>query len=141
MKTLPIRTLEQLLRALADDTRLRILALVAAGEVCVCNIHRALGIPQPTVSRHLAHLRRAGLVATRKDGLWVHYRLVPPKDPALAVVLKATIDALGGARGVTTDRRRLSGLTTIPLRAIEEAAACCMTPVAAADGARPVTAS
>jgi ArsR family transcriptional regulator len=126
MKTQPVRTLEQLLKALADDTRLRILALIAGGEVCVCNIHGALGIPQPTASRHLAYLRRAGLVAGRRDGLWVHYRLRVPGDPALAAVLRATIDALGQARSVSSDRRRLSTLTTIPLQTIEDAAACCV---------------
>jgi ArsR family transcriptional regulator len=132
MKAAPVHTLEGLLRALADDTRLRILALIAAGEVCVCNIHGALGIPQPTASRHLAYLRRAGLVSSRKDGLWVHYRLAVPKDPALANVLKATLDALGRTRAISTDRRRLSGLTTIPLRVLENAAACCV-PAAEAD--------
>lgn len=127
MTTTPIQTLEQLLRALADLTRLRILALVASGEVCVCHIHGALGLPQPTVSRHLAYLRRAGLVSGRRDGLWVHYRLNVPERPALASVLKATLDALGEARSISADRRKLSGLTTVPLRVIEQAAACCVT--------------
>jgi len=126
MKAAPVETLEELLKALADDTRLRILALVAGGEICVCDIHGALGIPQPTASRHLASLRRAGLVSARKDGLWVHYRLAVPKDPGLASVLKATIDALGHARSIGADRRRLSGLTTIPLRVLEDTAACCV---------------
>ena len=127
MKATPVQTLEQLLRALADLTRLRILALVASGEICVCHIHGALGLPQPTVSRHLAYLRRAGLVSGRRDGLWVHYRLDVPESPALASVLKATLDALGEARSVSVDRRKLSGLTTVPLRVIEQAAACCVT--------------
>lgn len=122
----PITGLETLFRALADQTRLRILALLASGEVCVCNIHGALDIPQPTASRHLAYLRKTGLVDTRKDGLWVHYRLAAPADPALAAVLKASIDALGAARGVATDRRRLSGLTAIPLRVLEKSASCCL---------------
>ena len=100
MKTPPVQHLEGLLRALADDTRLRILGLLAGGEVCVCNIHGALGIPQPTASRHLAYLRRAGLVAGRKQGLWVHYRLVVPREPALAQVLKSTLDALGQDHGI-----------------------------------------
>ena len=120
------KRIDQLLRALADTTRLRILALVASGETCVCHIHGALGLPQPTVSRHLAYLRRAGLVLGRRDGLWVHYRLAVPEAPALAGVLKATLDALGEVRSITTDRRRLSGLTTIPLAVIEHAAACCV---------------
>lgn len=125
MKTRPVTTLEQLFRALADETRLRILALLAAGEICVCHIHGALAIPQPTASRHLASLRRAGLVATRKDGLWVHYRIAVPADPAMASVLAATIDALGSTRGISNDRRKLSGLTAVPLRVLERAAAAC----------------
>jgi ArsR family transcriptional regulator len=125
MKTRPVTTLEQLFRALADDTRLRILGLLAAGEICVCHIHGALGIPQPTASRHLAYLRRTGLVATRKEGLWVHYRIAVPSDPAMASVLAATIEALRSTRGISTDRRRLSGLTAVPLRVLERAAATC----------------
>lgn len=123
-----ILTLEQLFRALADDVRLRILALVAGGEVCVCDIHGALGVPQPTASRHLAYLRRTGLAATRKSGQWVHYRLNPPQDPATAAVLRATLDALATAPGVGTDRRRLSGLTSIPLKVIQDSAAACCAP-------------
>jgi ArsR family transcriptional regulator len=126
MKATPVTTLEQLFRALGDATRLRILALVASGEICVCHIHEALGIPQPMASRHLAYLRRTGLVATRRDGLWVHYRLAVPADPAMAAVLRATIDALGTARSIGADRRQLSGLVRIPLRALEEAASCCV---------------
>lgn len=125
MKTRPVTTLEQLFRALADDTRLRILALLAAGEICVCHIHGALAIPQPTASRHLASLRRAGLVATRKDGLWVHYRIAVPTDPAMASVLAATIDALRSTRGISNDRRKLSGLTAIPVKVLEDAASSC----------------
>ena len=71
----PLERLEGVFRALADRTRLRILALLAGGEVCVCEIHESLGLPQPTVSRHLAYLRSAGLVTGRKEGLWVHYNL------------------------------------------------------------------
>ena len=125
MKTQPVTTLDQLFSALADHTRLRILALVAGGEICVCHIHGALGIPQPTASRHLAYLRRTGLVAGRRDGLWVHYRLAVPTDPAVASVLAATIDALSSTRATTTDRRKLSGLTSIPLKVLEETASTC----------------
>jgi ArsR family transcriptional regulator len=123
---LPIAGLETLFRALADQTRLRILALLASGEICVCNIHGALGLPQPTVSRHLASLRKAGLVATRRDGLWVHYRLTAPSDPAAASVLKAAVDAVSGTRPIGTDRRRLSTLTATPLRVLEASASCCL---------------
>ena len=66
---------------LADATRLRILGLLAGGEVCVCDIHESLGISQPKASRHLGLLRRAGLVQTRRAGLGVHYRLLNSPDP------------------------------------------------------------
>ena len=125
MKTPPVATLEPLFRALADNTRLRILALLAAGEICVCNIHGALAIPQPTASRHLAYLRRTGLVAARKDGLWVHYRIAVPSDPAMAAVLAATIEALRSRRGISNDRRKLSGLTAIPVKVLEQTASSC----------------
>ena len=66
----------ELLKACADQTRLRLLNLLAQeGEICVCYLVDVLGTSQPTVSRHLAYLKRAGLVTDRKDGLWVHYRL------------------------------------------------------------------
>ena len=81
--------LETLLKALSDRTRLRILALLAKGEVCECEIHEALGIPQPTASRHLAYLRRAGLVTDRRKGLWVYYALSEQADPVVRGVLGA----------------------------------------------------
>src|SRR4051812_49724166 len=86
--------LERVLRALADTTRLRILALLRAGEVCVCHIHESLKLPQSKVSRHLAYLRQAGLVRARRDGLWVHYSLAAWGDPAG----QQGIDAAGDAR-------------------------------------------
>src|SRR3954464_12058636 len=70
----------ELLKAVADPVRLRLLNLLAAGEVCVCHLHEALELPQPTVSRHLAYLRKRGVVVGRKDGLWVHYRLAKPSS-------------------------------------------------------------
>jgi len=125
MKTASLDTLEQLFKALADDTRLRILALLASGEVCVCNIHGALDLPQPAVSRHLAYLRKSGLVAARRDGLWMHYRLEVPANPAVSKVLKASLEAVHVASGTTTDRRRLSGLVSIPIRTLSAAAESC----------------
>jgi ArsR family transcriptional regulator len=123
----PLIELETLFKALADRTRLRILALLASGEICVCHIHGALGVPQPTASRHLAYLRKSGLVATRKEGLWVHYRLAEPDDAAVARVLRSALDATGIQRTASADRKRLSGLTSIPLRVLEQSASCCMT--------------
>src|SRR6188768_2841640 len=88
-------SLETLFAGLADVTRLRILALLQAGEICVCDIHGSLDLPQPTVSRHLAYLRKAGLVVGRKDGLWVHYRLATLPDPVMQTVLESVNHALG----------------------------------------------
>ena len=68
----------QLLRALADETRLRILNLLARRELCVCQIVEVLGIGQSKASRHLAHLRNAGLVNDRRERLWIHYSLAQP---------------------------------------------------------------
>ncbi len=68
----------ELFKAFADPVRLRLLNLLADGEVCVCHLHGALELPQSTVSRHLAYLRKRGLVIGRKEGLWVHYRLAKP---------------------------------------------------------------
>jgi ArsR family transcriptional regulator, arsenate/arsenite/antimonite-responsive transcriptional repressor len=67
----------RLFRAFSDQTRLRALHLLRGGELCVCDLVAILGVPQPTASRHLAYLRQAGLVRTRKQGLWTYYRLAP----------------------------------------------------------------
>jgi len=98
--------LERVFRALADKTRLRILALIGGNEVCVCHIHDSLGLAQPTVSRHLAYLRRAGLVDTRRDGVWMHYQLSASLDPSVRSVVNAAIEALTGTRDAVQDRRQ-----------------------------------
>src|SRR3954451_13412156 len=92
--TRQLTQMERLFRALGDATRLRILGLLLTGEVCVCHIHESLRIPQPKASRHLAYLRRCGLVDTRRDGLWVHYRLATLPDPILAAIVTAVRHAL-----------------------------------------------
>ncbi|MGE0043752.1 MAG: ArsR/SmtB family transcription factor [Vicinamibacterales bacterium] len=94
-------------KALADETRLRLLALIADGEVCVCHLHGSLRLPQPTVSRHLAYLRKAGLVAARRDGVWMHYRLAE-LDPVVAATLDAALHALTHTPTATADRERLA---------------------------------
>lgn len=82
--------MEEFFATLADRTRLRILNLLAMGEICVCWFTHILGAPQPTVSRHLAHLREAGLVTARRDGKWMHYSLAKesPQAPLLRAVLE-----------------------------------------------------
>lgn len=96
-----------LFAALADRTRLRVLNLLKAGEVCVCYFVEILGESQPKVSRHLAYLRRAGVVSARRDGKWIHYSLARPADPALAAVLESTLAALEKDKQMQRDRSAL----------------------------------
>jgi ArsR family transcriptional regulator len=109
--TKSLSEMASLFQALADATRLRILGLLLAGEMCVCDIHESLKIPQPKASRHLAYLRRAGLVETRRDGLWVHYRLGKLSDPVLAAIVDAVRHALTHADAVRRDSERLQKRT------------------------------
>ena len=102
-----LRRAARAFHALSDETRLRILALLGKNEVCVCHIHDSLGVSQPTASRHLAYLRKAGLVAARREGVWMHYRIVRPTDAVVAAVFDAALHALGHADSTTRDRARL----------------------------------
>ncbi len=70
----------QIFKAFADETRMRILHILTAGELCVCDIMSILNLPQSKVSRHLAYLRKCGLVKARKNGLWVYYLLKKPRN-------------------------------------------------------------
>jgi ArsR family transcriptional regulator len=103
----PLVSLETVLKALGDRTRLRILGLLLQGEICVCDIHETLRIPQPKASRHLAALRKAGLVETRRQGLWVQYRLAELSDPRLAAVADAVRQTLAQLDAVQRDTARL----------------------------------
>lgn len=78
---LDVRSLARLMKALGDETRLRIVALLSHGELCVCHLESALGLPQPNVSRQLAVLKNAGAVEARRDGSWVYYRVAKQVDP------------------------------------------------------------
>jgi ArsR family transcriptional regulator len=122
-----IARLETVLKALADGTRLRILGLLTTGEVCVCDIHDSLKISQPKASRHLAYLRRAGLVTTRREGLWVHYRLARGADPLVATIQQAVTHALGHVDIVGKDTQRLQRQTgcCLPESAGGPSYACC----------------
>lgn len=97
--------------ALADPTRLRILSLLSDDEVCVCHIHESLDIPQPTASRHLAYLRRTGLVEGRRDGLWVHYRLSPALMPHVRHAVDAVLHAVRHCPEPAADDRQLARAT------------------------------
>jgi len=93
--------------ALADPTRLRILSLLRDGEICVCHLHAGLDVPQPTASRHLAYLRKAGLVEARRQGVWMHYRLAELANPVVATVVRSALHALTHTVARTRDDRRL----------------------------------
>jgi ArsR family transcriptional regulator len=101
-----IDELENVYKALADKTRLRILALLGNNEVCVCHIHDSLGLPQPTVSRHLAYLRKSGLVAARRDGVWMHYQVSRSLSPLIRAILSAAVDALQQVAATSQDRKQ-----------------------------------
>ena len=99
--------LADLFSALADTTRLRLLNLMAGREVCVCHFVDILGQSQPKISRHLAYLRNAGIVAARRDGKWMHYSICPVADAPASAVLAATLAALGSDQRMQVDRARL----------------------------------
>jgi ArsR family transcriptional regulator, arsenate/arsenite/antimonite-responsive transcriptional repressor len=121
-------SLDRLFRALADPLRLRLLHLIAGREICVCFLVEILHMSQPKISRHLAYLRRAGLVAARSDGKWVHYRVIEPQDETAAEILRATLRRLRERPEMLRDAARLG------------AAACCApgTPVQLQTAPRPV---
>ncbi len=123
-----LKQLETLFKALADETRLRILGLLLAGEVCVCDIHESLKIPQSTASRHLAYLRRAGLVRTRRDGLWIHYRLGTFSDPVLDTIAGVVRHALTHLDAVQRDGGRLQKRTGCCVPAPGDASLACCAP-------------
>lgn len=104
--TTTIDSLETVFKALADKTRLRILTLIGSNEICVCHIHDSLRLPQPTVSRHLAYLRRTGLVDARRDGVWMHYRLSDSLDPVVRAVIDASVHAVTHAPTAARDRKQ-----------------------------------
>lgn len=99
--------LDQFFRALADPTRLRLIHLMSEQEICVCYFIEVVGAPQPKISRHLAYLRRAGLVVARREGKWMHYRLTVPKDPYAAAIFKTTLGALKQSLEMQRDSERL----------------------------------
>jgi ArsR family transcriptional regulator len=99
--------MELLFRALADRTRLRLLNLMGEDEVCVCYFVEVLKTHQPKISRHLAYLRKAGIVGARREGKWMHYRVVEPGDGRAAEVLRNIRDWLANDPEMQRDRSRL----------------------------------
>ena len=101
-------TLENVFRALADSTRLRLLHLMNGREICVCYLVEVLNVPQPKISRHLAYLRRAGLVLARREGKWMHYRLASPSNRHAADILSTTLESISREPQMQRDRQKLN---------------------------------
>src|SRR6188474_1536081 len=121
-----IDQLEVVFKALADRTRLRILALLGKNEVCVCHLHDSLGLPQPTVSRHLAYLRRVGLVDVRRDGVWMHYQVARSLDPVVQRVVNAAVDAVSQVPTTHQDRKQFQrAFGQLYVRETSTGGACC----------------
>lgn len=106
--------METLLRALSERVRLRLLHLIGDTELCVCFFVEALQLPQPTISRHLAYLRKAEMVTARREGLWMHYRVVRPANPAVAKVLENVLAWCDTQPEMQRDRARLSKACCAP---------------------------
>jgi ArsR family transcriptional regulator, arsenate/arsenite/antimonite-responsive transcriptional repressor len=96
-----------LFAALSDRTRLRLLNLMDGSEVCVCYFVEILGQSQPKISRHLAYLRRAGVVAARREGKWMHYRIVLPSHAGAARILRETLAVVREEKAMQADLTRL----------------------------------
>ena len=104
---LDVRPLTQLFRALGDETRLRIVALLAHGELCVCHLEKALDLSQPHVSRALGTLRAAGVVEARREGTWVYYSISEQSHEIVESQLATLRAAFGDERKLKTDHARL----------------------------------
>jgi ArsR family transcriptional regulator len=105
---------ELFFKALADRTRLRLLNLMRTDEVCVCFFVEILKTNQPKISRHLAYLRRAGIVGARREGPWIHYRIVEPADIDAAEALKDMMAWLAKDQEMERDRDRLVKICCAP---------------------------
>jgi len=105
-----------LFAALADCTRLRLLNLMNGKEVCVCYFVEILGQSQPKISRHLAYLRRADIVTARREGKWMHYKIVEPANASAARILRETLAVIGREKSMQADLARLGKACCVPQR-------------------------
>src|SRR4030088_1931230 len=110
----PERSAELLFKALADRTRLRLINLMGDHEICVCFLVEVLKMSQPKISRHLAYLRRAGVVSARREGKWMHYRLVEPPDSHAANIFREVRAGLANDPAMKSDRARLEKICCAP---------------------------
>lgn len=111
-----IFNVERFFQALGDNTRLRLLNLMGAQEICVCYFVEILGGPQPKISRHLAYLRSAAIVAARREGKWMHYRIVMPPHIGASQILRQTLDWLKEDKLMQADRARLTKACCSPAK-------------------------
>jgi ArsR family transcriptional regulator len=102
-----VRPLTKLFRALGDETRVRILALLVHGELCVCHVEEALGLSQPNCSRQLGILKAAGVVDSRRDGTWVYYRITEQERDSVNNVLGVLGRTFGAEKALRADHARL----------------------------------
>jgi ArsR family transcriptional regulator len=128
-----LAAVSRLLKALADATRLRIVGLLQSGEVCVCDLHDSLKMSQPKVSRHLAYLRRAGVVEAEKRGLWVHYRLARQHSGAAQTLLDAACHAATHLPSFKRDADRLERETGSCVSPAASPTCPCCAPRASSD--------
>lgn len=106
--------MELFFAALADNTRLRLLNLMRDTEICVCFFVEVIGTNQPKISRHLAYLRKAGIVAARRDGIWAHYQITPPQNEHAARVLRDVQEWLKSDKLMLKDRKQLAIVCCAP---------------------------
>jgi ArsR family transcriptional regulator len=116
MATKKAFNVERFFQALGDSTRLRLLNLMGEQEICVCYFVEILGGPQPKISRHLAYLRSAGIVAARREGKWMHYRIVMPPHIGAAQILLQTLGWLKEEKAMQADRARLTKACCSPAK-------------------------
>lgn len=102
-----VRPAAGLMKALADENRLRIVALLSGGELCVCHIATALELSQPNASQHLTVLKHAGVVEGERRGNWIHYRLLRDVEPARDAILDAVLASVDSA-AARADRDKLA---------------------------------
>jgi ArsR family transcriptional regulator len=105
---------ERFFQALGDNTRLRLLNLMREQETCVCYFVEILGQPQPKISRHLAYLRSAGIVEARREGKWMHYRIVTPAHAGAEQILRETLAWMKDDRAMQADRAKLEKACCAP---------------------------
>jgi ArsR family transcriptional regulator len=128
--------MERFFQALGDNTRLRLLNLMGDQEICVCYFVEILDQAQPKISRHLAYLRRAGIVEARREGKWMHYRIVMPPNLGAAQVLRQTLAWLKEERTMQADRSRLTKACCSPAKFVALQGAPLPIPITVTDEAR-----